>query len=53
MNNSELKVIERRSEFSRVMREAQAAKREGNWALVREYQIQLSQIINNSIKKGE
>ena len=46
MKNTEFKMIERRSEFSKLMREAQAAKQCGDWALVRKLQIQLSTLLN-------
>lgn len=50
MNEKELKYIERRSEFSRIMRLAQQAKHEGDWQTVRTLQKTLSTILNNLSK---
>ena len=38
--------LEQRSEFSRVMRLAQQAKREKDWSTVRNLQVTLTHIIN-------
>lgn len=46
MNLKEKQNIERRSEFSRLMRLAQAAKAEGDWQTVNNLQISMTAIIN-------
>lgn len=47
MTTAELKSIERRSEFSRLMRLAQVAKNEGDWVTVNNLQIAMTNVINS------
>lgn len=53
MDNLELKAIERRSEFSRLMREAQKEKQQGDWFLVKYYQLQMTNLVEQLKQQGE
>ena len=45
MSITEKQIIERRSEFSQLMRRAQTAKQEGDWFLVKYLQLQMTNIV--------
>ena len=53
MINSEPKQIEKRSEFSLLMREAQEAKQEGDWFLVKYFQLQMTNLVEKLKQQGE
>ena len=52
MSITEKQSIERRSEFSQLMRKAQAAKQEGDWFTVKLLQLQMTNVVE-LIKQSE